>query len=411
MRKRLICFFLCFCLIFSGCGSSSPSASGSQDDFLKDMATGIVKRLEESLSNNTDSMSKEEKMQYYARCVSHELKEVEKYSNTVFPEGNFNTLAHLYIDACQMQLAATENYKNNELYTALWDGGYTARAGIIVAMYEQYNLPITEEQANNYRPSYTITNVVTETEYEETVQYEISVEKVTYDIYDDGGCYANVKVRNNGELTLTDICCNVDSIDKNGDVVISSITYYEGRVDAQQACTSGAWFDEIPYAVRVTSGYCIDDNGNWIDFYLDEPYVDYCNENAYSPKTNTTNTESAISSTITNNSTSLTEDEERFIMYFKNSISTFKKPSSIRIVEVFSYDKDDDVFYAEISAENSLGGNTLELYEVGKYEIYKSMSSRDTFEYITIAPGDPCSCNISALNNALKEYYAEMGWT
>lgn len=107
---------------------------------------------------------------------------------------------------------------------------------------------------------------------------------------------------------------------------------------------------------------------------------------------------------------SLTEDEERLLKYLKNSTDSFNNPTSVRVVEVYAYDEDEDIFYVDISAENSLGGNTLELYEVSKNDIHESITSRSMFEYITLAPGNPCSCDISTINKLLKEYYSEMGW-
>lgn len=137
------------------------------------------------------------------------------------------------------------------------------------------------------------------------------------------------------------------------------------------------------------------------------------NGNYYLVKTNESfrgfnNTSNTNEDDVLNDS--LTVDEERLFEYLKKSIDSFKNPASVRIIEVYAYDKDDDVFYVDISAENSLGGNTLELYEVCDNKIYKSMTSRATFERIPIAFGDPCSCDIATINNLLKEYFEEMDW-
>lgn len=144
----------------------------------------------------------------------------------------------------------------------------------------------------------------------------------------------------------------------------------------------------------------LDDELNNGDYYLNKT------SEVYAGKTSSTGTV-----VIENDDdSSLTEDEERLLKYLKNSIDSFKNPASVRVVEVYAYDEDEDVFYVDISAENSLGGNTLELYEVSKNDIHESMTSRSMFEHITIAPGDPCSCDVSTINNLLKEYYLEMGW-
>ena len=70
MRKRIIYCLLCLCIILSGCGNSSPSAAGNQQDFLNDMAIGIRNRLNESQSVDTDSMGQEERMEYFAKFVT-----------------------------------------------------------------------------------------------------------------------------------------------------------------------------------------------------------------------------------------------------------------------------------------------------------------------------------------------------
>ena len=106
----------------------------------------------------------------------------------------------------------------------------------------------------------------------------------------------------------------------------------------------------------------------------------------------------------------LTKDEERLLEYLKNSIDTFKKPSSVRVVEVYVYNDEDDLFYVDISAENSLGGTTKELYQVEKYDIYESISSSTSIDRMPYAFGESCSCDVSTINNLLKEYCTEMGW-
>ena len=142
----------------------------------------------------------------------------------------------------------------------------------------------------------------------------------------------------------------------------------------------------------------VDDEYNKGDYYLN--------------KTNQTYTIStgASKEQEENSKSNLTDDEERLLKYLKNSIDSFKNPASVRIIEVYTYDEEDDLFYVEISAENSLGGTTKELYQVEKYDIYESMSSAESIERMPFAFGRSCSCDEATLNDLLKEYYEEMGW-
>ena len=127
------------------------SAYANPTDFLNSMAKGIDARLKES-GLDTSDMNSEEHAAYFRRLVSCELNEIEQYSNLTFADEKFNKLAHCYIEACQLQAFALENYENDLLYDALWTSGRISRSGIIITMYDEYDLPITEEQVDGYRP-------------------------------------------------------------------------------------------------------------------------------------------------------------------------------------------------------------------------------------------------------------------
>lgn len=182
MKKRfrficsLCCVVLCISLVFGGCGSndSTEVAIGNQEAFLKDMAKGIEDRLSKS-DTDTSDMSQEELMDYYEILVSYELDKIQKYEDQVFEDEDFDSLAHLYIQACLMQLEATKNYKNDELFSALWDGGRIARSGLIITLYDRYDLPITADQADKYR-----------TTTETNVEYSVSGDTDFLDIFGGG---------------------------------------------------------------------------------------------------------------------------------------------------------------------------------------------------------------------------------
>lgn len=143
----IICFTLSVVLAVSLI-LSIIGKTGKQDDFLNSMATGINNRLAKDIPSD---ITYEEQMRLFKELVEIEIAEIEKYENVKFSDKTFNSLAHSYISACKSQKFAVENYKNEKIYNALWNGGYIIRAGIIVEMYEKYNLPIAAEQVNEYR--------------------------------------------------------------------------------------------------------------------------------------------------------------------------------------------------------------------------------------------------------------------
>ena len=141
-------------LTLTACGEKQTKIDApdftDQTAFLKDMAKGIQKRLatvdDEKHANDTD----EQKAEYYKALVKCELDQIEKYDNCVFQDDKFNNLAHHYIHACKMQYTGAESMKSTTLYNALWSGGSSVRSGIIVTMYEQYDLPIDSKTVANY---------------------------------------------------------------------------------------------------------------------------------------------------------------------------------------------------------------------------------------------------------------------
>ncbi len=156
IKKLISSILIIFLFFLAACGTTPVAKADTgeyadQDAFLKAMAKGIQTRLsnvdDAKHANDTD----EQRAAYYSRLVKYELDQIEKYDDAIFEDSKFDVLAHHYIHACQMQATATENVRNATLYNALWDGGSTARRGIIVTMYEQYDLPIDSGMVDNYR--------------------------------------------------------------------------------------------------------------------------------------------------------------------------------------------------------------------------------------------------------------------
>lgn len=151
--RRIVSLLLILALLCSlfACNSkliSSTPVAGKQDDFVNDMTKGIKQRI--AYDKDSSAMNDEEIAEYYCELVAFELNCLGKYADVTFSDARFNALAHQYISACQMQKTATENYRNLELFNALWDGGRTARCGIIIYFYENYGLGLTSEEAASY---------------------------------------------------------------------------------------------------------------------------------------------------------------------------------------------------------------------------------------------------------------------
>ena len=157
--KKIMVLFVLICLSISlvACESSvatsAPVTEGNQEEFLKDMAAGINKRL--STNRDTTNLSREQVNDLYNKVVQYELDNIEKYQNVVFPDKKFNDLAHTYIEACLIQKRACRYYKNDALYYGLWENARIIRSTVITELYMSYDLPISAETASSYGSNFT----------------------------------------------------------------------------------------------------------------------------------------------------------------------------------------------------------------------------------------------------------------
>ena len=198
--KKFIALLICLCIAVSlaACGSS-PTATGSvtegnQEEFLKDMAAGINKRL--SVNSDTTNMSREQINTLYTKLVQYELDKIEKYDTSAFTDEKFDDLAHTYIEACQMQKRACKYYKNEALYLGIWENARLLRAAIITELYASFDLPISAETAAEYASD------------KRGNQYSVSVDGLDeLNNLLDGG---NDVVLNTGDLRITDVSYEFD---------------------------------------------------------------------------------------------------------------------------------------------------------------------------------------------------------
>lgn len=129
---------------------AAPVTDPDEIDFLRDMASGINKRL---LSTEGD-ITKEQ----VTKLVAYELDAISKYESVSFPDPDFDEFAHDYIDACQLQQKALESFDNKDVFEPLWGSGRILRAELIAKGYEKYGLDIREEDYLSYKNAITSDN-------------------------------------------------------------------------------------------------------------------------------------------------------------------------------------------------------------------------------------------------------------
>lgn len=258
----LLTVLLCACS-----GTAAPAADengyADQDEFLQDMAEGIQKRL--SSDKDSIDMSAEEKAAHYEELVGYELSRIEKYQDLHFADENFDRLAHLYISGCQAQRFAAQNYKNDALYESLWAGGKQIRFAVITELYTRYDLPITDDEAANYKLS-------DYSSYSASMDGQLDIasgltlysdQMVTYDeviridkdesqtLYDDEDILITLK-----SLEITDGNYQVNFLIDNK------------RESERATCELGkGYVDDYQIGIAIPWGYCFIDPGKKGDTY------------------------------------------------------------------------------------------------------------------------------------------------
>ncbi|QMS85119.1 hypothetical protein [Candidatus Xianfuyuplasma coldseepsis] len=102
----------------------------------------------------------------------------------------------------------------------------------------------------------------------------------------------------------------------------------------------------------------------------------------------------------------LNTEEQHYFDLFIVHLTSFKNPSSVRLVSPISFGRNDnDFLWAVVSAENSFGGTGTECYSI----------STDNIHTLDVSPVSECTIqdddlSVGKLNEALKEYYYEQGW-
>ena len=279
-RLKLISACLLCTTILSACGNAntqqtSSAASASQDEFLQAMAAGISARL----ADNTDetNMTEEQKAELFQNLVDTELAQIDKYDDVIFEDDKFNSLAHEYINACHSQKLATEYYKNTTMYNALWDSGRNIRAAIISYLYENYELPITSEQAAEYNTtgsvSYTVDsdtanffNAFNDDGEVQLSQGDLNIVGTTRkrnEVFDDTYFEFSYLVKNKSSATLNSIDVNCSILDKDENIVGTTSANVTATIAPNKTatCSGSITLNDYPTAqfIRIDN---VDYDGN-----------------------------------------------------------------------------------------------------------------------------------------------------
>ena len=151
--RKAVTILLCAALVFLLCACGAGTAEkkeefASKEQFLEDMVKGLSDRADYMAEHMNDSNTRtdEEMKIYFHELVSLELAQIEKYTSLSFEDPLFHELAHAYIDACQMQRLAVQNYQSEDL-RALWLSAGTIRGSIIREMHAHHDLLLPDKLA------------------------------------------------------------------------------------------------------------------------------------------------------------------------------------------------------------------------------------------------------------------------
>ena len=244
---------------------STSATSANQDEFLQSMATGISARIADD--TDTSNMTDEQEAEHFSKLVDCELSEISKYENATFTDETLNDLAHEYINACNSQKIATKYYKNAQLYNALWDDARNIRAAIISYLYQNYELPITSEQAAEYNTtgsvSYTVDsdtanffNAFNDDGEVQLSQGDLSIigaDKERKTVLDDVFFNYSYIVRNNSTATLNLITVHCSILDKNENVIGTTSAIIDATIlpNKDVSCDGSITLGDYPTAAYI----------------------------------------------------------------------------------------------------------------------------------------------------------------
>lgn len=251
--------------VIANAEKANEKAYALQEDFLKDMAAGITKRLNDN--EDTNSMNTEQLAAYFLKVVGYELDKIEKYQDMAFEDNTFDQLAHLYIGACQLQRFAAQKYKNSDLFNSLWDSGRETRSVIIIELYTHYDLPITSDQAESYKSSDSGSSFTASM----NGTLDISTGLTVYD--DKMVTYKEVEIKQNRHQVLfddQDVKITLKSLELKNNRYTVNMTISNSMKSNRVTCyLSGGYVDDYSVSLYHPYGYRFVDAGKKGDTYSD----------------------------------------------------------------------------------------------------------------------------------------------
>ena len=234
--------FFVLLLLITGCSQepkTEETVEFKQEDFLRDMASGINDRLEiGSAANESD----------YRKLVDAELNKIIKYDQGKFADDKFDGLAQAYIDALKAQSLAVDNFRKTDLFNALWEGGRITRSGLIVYLYENYDLNLTKEQADGYRPADVIystdpSDLFIGSDEPALSDNDIQILNVLEDSNNGNSNYLKYtfEVKNNSSYVLYGFGITGQLLDSNGNVINGQVSAnFMGELQPGKTATATA---------------------------------------------------------------------------------------------------------------------------------------------------------------------------
>ena len=195
-------------------------ADDAKDNFLKDMAEGLIARW--AYDSDEDAMSNSEIMEYRTQLVNEEYDRISKYEKEDFENEKFSLMAHAYIEAIEMQLDAVKYYTEvPDIYNSEWSAGYNMRAILIPDFVDHYGLDVPEEEVEPFRtdsgkPASSDTLSSEETNKDDKEQNELEIE-----LYNDQGIKVVLTGMKEPNYTSTDFYIRIENLNHH-DIVVTT---------------------------------------------------------------------------------------------------------------------------------------------------------------------------------------------
>lgn len=199
-------------------------ADDVQDNFLKDMADGLIARW--IYDSDEDAMSNSEVMEYRTQLVNEEYDRISKYAEEEFENEKFSLMVHAYIEAIKMQLDAVKYYTElPDIYNSEWAAGYNMRAMLIPDFVDHYGLDVPEEEVTPFREDSGKTVSAAEEESSEDTDKKTTEESNSeIELYNDQGIKVVITGMKEPDYTSTEFYIRVENLNHHN-IVVSSDNY------------------------------------------------------------------------------------------------------------------------------------------------------------------------------------------